>query len=277
MFKNKIEKSELIKSVLNIFASKTSAEIERLKYENELVYAKNEAERSNKLKTDFLAQMSHEIRTPVNTILSFSSLLKESLEDKLDEDLKDSFNIIDKGGRRLIRTIDLILNVSQLQSGNLVLSPSKQDLIIILNDLVSEFKHSAVNKGLDLIFETKEKSLTIFADLYTITQIFANLIHNAIKYTTKGTIKLKAARNKNGKIRVQVKDTGVGMSDAFLTKIFDPFSQEETGYTRKFEGTGLGLTLVRKYCELNNAKITVKSVKDGGSTFIINFNDSPSK
>ena len=274
LFKNKIEKSELIKSVLNIFASKTSAEIERLKYENELVDAKNEAERSNSLKTDFLAQMSHEIRTPVNTILSFSSLLKESLEDKLDEDLKESFTIIDKGGRRLIRTIDLILNVSQLQSGNLVLSPTNHDLIGILKDLVSEFKPSATNKGLNLIFETREENLIILADLYTITQIFANLIHNAIKYTTNGTIKIRATKNKSGKISVRVKDTGVGMSDIFLNKIFDPFSQEETGYTRKFEGTGLGLTLVRKYCELNNAKINVKSVKNGGSTFIISFNNN---
>lgn len=108
---------EFTKSVLEIFASRSSAEIERLQYVKDIVDAKNEAERSNNLKSDFLAQMSHEIRTPVNTILSFTSLLKESLENKLENDLKDSFNIIDNGGRRLIRTIDLILDVSQIQSG----------------------------------------------------------------------------------------------------------------------------------------------------------------
>ena len=272
LFKNKIEKAELIKFVLNIFAAKSSAEIERLNYVNELVDAKNDAEKSNKLKTDFLAQMSHEIRTPVNTILSFSSLLKESLENQLTEDLQDSFKIIENGGTRLIRTIDLILNVSQLQSGNLVLSPTKQDLITTLNDLVSEFKRSAIKKGLDLSFCKKEESLIIFADQYTITQIFANLIHNAIKYTNEGSIKIMASKDKDNKIVVEVSDTGVGMSEGFLTNIFDPFSQEETGYTRKFEGTGLGLTLVKKYCELNKAEIIVESKKSIGSTFVVKFN-----
>ena len=97
------------------------------------------------------------------------------------------------------------------------------------------------------------------------------MIHNSIKYTTSGSIKVLAERNRNREIVVKVKDTGVGMSNDFLTQLFDPFSQEETGYTRKFEGTGLGLTLVRKYCELNGATITVKSKKNQGSTFIVKF------
>lgn len=272
LFKNKVEKPELIKFMLNIFAAKSSAEIERLNYVNELVAAKNEAERSNKLKTDFLAQMSHEIRTPVNTILSFSSLLKESLESQLTNDLQDSFKIIENGGKRLIRTIDLILNVSQLQSGNLVLSPTKQDLITTLNDLISEFDRSANKKGLDLTFNCKEENLIIFADHYTITQIFANLIHNAIKYTNEGSINIEASKDLNNRINVKITDTGVGMSDGFQANIFDPFSQEETGYTRKFEGTGLGLTLVKKYCELNNAEIIIESKKNKGTTFTVIFN-----
>ena len=119
----------------------------------------DEAEKSNSLKSDFLAQMSHEIRTPVNTILSFSSLIKESLEDHLDDELLDSFNMIENGGTRLIRTIDLILNVSQIQSGNLTLSPSRLNLVKILNDLVSEFRRVAKKESLDLIFESKYKLL----------------------------------------------------------------------------------------------------------------------
>jgi len=273
LYKNKIKNVELAKSVLKIFESRCSAELERLQYVKEIVEAKDEAERSNKLKSDFLAQMSHEIRTPVNTILSFTSLLKESLEDKLNDDLKDSFKIIDNGGRRLIRTIDLILNVSQIQSGSLTLSLTKINIIEILKDLISEFRQSASKEGLDLIFESDQNILDVFADNYTITQIFANLIHNSIKYTTKGSIKVMAEKSENDEVIVQVKDTGVGMSDKFLTELFDPFSQEETGYTRKFEGTGLGLTLVRKYCELNNAQISVKSKKNAGSTFIIIFNN----
>ena len=97
------------------------------------------------------------------------------------------------------------------------------------------------------------------------------MIHNSIKYTTKGSIKVIVEKNAKSEIVVKVQDTGVGMSSDYLNELFDPFSQEETGYTRKFEGTGLGLTLVRKYCELNNASIFVKSRKNKGSTFIVKF------
>jgi len=266
-----IKNIEFTKSVLEIFASRSSVEIERLNYVKEIVSAKEEAERSNTLKSDFLAQMSHEIRTPVNTILSFSSLIRESLEDKLDEDLKDSFKIIESGGRRLIRTIDLILDVSQIQSGNLVLSPTEIDLNTIIEDLIDEFYQPANKKNLKLSFESSHKTLNLFADQYTLTQIFANLIHNAIKYTNNGTVNLAARKNNKKEVIVEVTDTGVGMSEKYLTELFDPFSQEETGYTRKFEGTGLGLTLVRKYCELNDAEIKVKSKKNEGTTFTVKF------
>lgn len=268
---SKIKNIDFTKSVLEIFASRSSAEIERLQDVKEIVAAKENAERSNNLKSDFLAQMSHEIRTPVNTILSFTSLLKENLEHQLDEELKDSFKIIENGGQRLIRTIDLILNVSQIQSGSLDISPSNLNLVAILRDLVSEFKQAAQKRNLELLFETKQEDHSIFADNYTITQIFANLIHNSIKYTTEGYIKISIFKNNQGEIQVEIKDTGVGMSEEYQEKIFDPFSQEETGYTRKFEGTGLGLTLVRKYCELNNAEIIVESTKNIGTTFIVRF------
>ncbi|MBK7104967.1 MAG: PAS domain S-box protein [Ignavibacteriae bacterium] len=271
MQQGKIQNVEFTKSVLEIFASRSSQEIERLNYVKEIVESKEQAERSNKLKSDFLAQMSHEIRTPVNTILSFASLVRESLEHQLDEDLKDSFKIIENGGRRLIRTIDLILNVSQIQSGSLILTPTKLNLVTILEDLIAEFKQSAIKKNLELILESSHPKLNLYADLYTLTQIFANLIHNAIKYTNNGSVRLVAVKTDQKEIIVEVIDSGVGMSEKYLTELFDPFSQEETGYTRKFEGTGLGLTLVRKYCELNNAEIIVQSRKNEGSTFTIKF------
>lgn len=266
-----IKNLEFTKSVLQIFASRSSAEIERLQYVKEIVAAKEEAERSNRLKSDFLAQMSHEIRTPVNTILSFTSLLKESLEDVVEDDLKDSFKIIENGGRRLIRTIDLILNVSQIQSGSFKVNPTKLNIISELKEIISEFKQEATKKALTLSLESKHKFLSVYADSYTLTQIFANLIHNSIKYTKAGSIKISVLKDERRNVIVEVKDSGVGMNDDFLKKLFEPFSQEETGYTRKYEGTGLGLTLVRNYCELNNAEISVKSKKNEGSSFIVKF------
>ena len=268
---HKFENIEFTKSVLEIFGSRSSAELERLNFVEELVRSKDLAERSDNLKSEFLAQMSHEIRTPVNTILNFSSLIKESLEDKLDEELQDSFKIIDNGGRRLIRTIDLILNVSQIQSGNLLITPTKLNLSNLLKDLMAEFASDARKKKILLNIENGNNDFFVNGDSYTVTQIFANLIHNAIKYTLKGSINISLKETKKNNIEVKIADSGIGMQKEFMNKIFDPFSQEETGYTRRFEGTGLGLTLVRKYCELNDATISVESVKDEGSTFIVKF------
>ncbi|PID57912.1 MAG: hypothetical protein CR986_08315 [Ignavibacteriae bacterium] len=275
--KNEFEDIEFTRSVLEIFASRSAAEIERKRYLSEVIIAKEEAEKSNKLKSDFLAQMSHEIRTPVNTILSFASLLKENIQDRVDDELKDSFKIIENGGRRLIRTIDLILDVSQIQAGNLKITLDTINLIKILEDLMPEFEQEAAKKDLSLTFDTELEELNVIADLYTVTQIFVNLIHNAIKYTFKGGITLSAYKSEHGEVYVKIVDTGVGMSEEFLTKIFEPFSQEETGYTRKFEGTGLGLTLVRNYCELNKAKISIESKKNKGSTFIVKFTHDDSQ
>ncbi len=269
--KKRFDDIDFTKSVLKIFAVRSAAELERKNYLSELIEAKEEAVKSNNLKSNFLAQMSHEIRTPVNTILSFTSLLKESMEDKVETELKDAFNIIENGGRRLIRTIDLILSVSQIQSGSLQINLEKINVIKILEDLVLEFEQRAYKKNLTISLETKFEKLNIIADQYTVTQIFANLIHNAIKYTNKGKISVRAFKDEKNEILVQIADTGVGMGPEFLTKIFEPFSQEETGYTRKFEGTGLGLTLVKNYCDLNQAMINVQSKKNEGSTFTITF------
>lgn len=269
--KEKLKKIEFIKSIIEIFATRAETELERITHLNALVEAKEEAEKSNKLKSDFLAQMSHEIRTPVNTILSFSSLIKETMSEQMDEEQKEYFDIIEQGGRRLIRTIDLILNVSQVQSGNMTLTPKDIDLVSTIKNLVLEFRQPAIEKNLDLVFDSRYKKLMVLADNYTLTQIFANLIHNSIKYTNKGFIKITLEMVSRKKVIVKIIDSGIGISSKYLNELFDPFSQEETGYTRKFEGTGLGLTLVKNYCDLNNAEIKVESKKNKGTTFSVIF------
>jgi len=141
----------------------------------------------------------------------------------------------------------------------------------ILNKLYKEHQLSAKQKGLEIIYICKEKDTKVIADTYSITQIFSNLINNAIKYTKKGKVEILLGKNKTCNIMVEIKDTGIGISKEFLPKIFEPFSQEEQGYTRSFEGNGLGLALVKKYCELNNAIMEVETEKNVGSTFRIIF------
>lgn len=246
---------------------------EKKNYEAELIKAKEEAEKSNRLKTEFLAQMSHEIRTPLNSILSFTALLKEELEGKLEDDLKASFKIIDNGGRRLIRTIDLILSMSQLQTGSHDVNPANLSLSKdILENVILDFLNPAKEKKISLNFYCCTECDMVYADSYTVTQIFMNLLDNAIKYTSAGGVEVEVGDGENpGEVFAEVRDTGIGISEEYMPELFKAFSQEDTGYTRKFEGNGLGLALVKKYAELNDADIIVKSKKGKGSSFRVVF------
>jgi len=244
---------------------------ERYNAQQKIIAAKEEAEKSDRLKTDFLAQMSHEIRTPVNTILSFISLLQDEMKNKISEELSEVFNFIDDGGRRLIRTIDMILNMSQFQTGTYKPIMHPVDLNTdVLKKIVSELTSTAKHKNLALNYFVETQNTIINADSYTVGQIFINLIDNAIKYTHHGKIDIKILE-KNKKLIVDVEDTGIGISRDYIPYLFDAFSQEETGYSRRFEGTGLGLALVKKYIEINNAEIQVESMKGEGTKFSVIF------
>ncbi|MBZ0181177.1 MAG: PAS domain S-box protein [Melioribacteraceae bacterium] len=245
---------------------------DRKESEKQLIIAKDKAEQSDKLKSEFLAQVSHEIRTPINTILNFASLIKEECEDKVDPELRSSFSVIENGGRRLIRTIDLILNMSQIQTD--AYQPNFKMINIdddVLSSVYYELRSFAESKNLTLNYEIDEGIKIIEGDSYTLGQIFVNLIDNAIKYTQTGSITIKSYSDEKH-IFTQVIDTGIGISKEFIPSLFTPFSQEETGYTRKFEGTGLGLALVKNYVALNKGEISVQSKKGEGTAFTLKFN-----
>lgn len=240
-------------------------------YEKQLIDAKELAEKSDRLKSEFLAQMSHEIRTPINVILSFMSLIRDEVNEYLDEDLKTSFVSINRAGTRLIRTIDLLLNMSEIQTGTYDYKPIELDLDNdILQPLITEQVYLAKSKNLNLVYDNKSNNSIIFGDSYSVYQIFSNLIDNAIKFTNKGTIKI-LLYNENENVVCKVEDSGIGISEEYLPILFTPFSQEQQGYTRSFEGNGLGLALVKKYCELNNAQIYCESKKGVGSIFTVIF------
>ena len=237
-----------------------------------LLVAKDTAEKSNKLKSEFLAQISHEIRTPINTILGYVSLLKDLLEENNNEEINSLFMPIQRSSQRIIRTIDLILDMSEVNTGTYELNIKKVKVADALNFIIIEQKHAAKLKGLELKFINNADPISLLIDEYTFSQIFINLIDNAIKYTKKGIISVILSKNQN-KIVIEIVDTGIGISNEFIPTIFDAFTQEEQGYTRKYEGNGLGLALVKNYVEINKGNISVESIKGKGTTFRVEFNE----
>ncbi|MCW8850499.1 MAG: PAS domain-containing sensor histidine kinase [Melioribacteraceae bacterium] len=259
----KLENTNLIQATVRDITN-------RKMVEEELLLAKERAERSDMLKSDFLAQMSHEIRTPINTIMNYTSLLKMEVEENVSEDNKGSFASIQNAAHRLLRTIDLILNISDLEAGTY---DPKFELIDLENQIiipvVNEFKQAAQNKNLALIFQNSlsKKALTII-DSYTVYQSIANLVDNAVKYTENGFIQVTLDKIEESFV-IKISDSGVGISKNYIPKLFEKFTQEEEGYTRRYEGSGLGLALVKNYCTINNIHLSVESEKGKGTTFIL--------
>ncbi len=267
--KNKLilEHQEKLDKTLDVLRKEVT---ERKKYEQELISAKNKAEEANKLKSEFLAGISHEIRTPVNTILSYVSLLQDDLSNNGNTEFGEYFDPIQNGANRLIRTIDSILNMSQFQAGEFEIFKEKFDLYSdVLLGLQKEFKPFAEKKNIDLILENLVDNTWIWGDQYTVTQLFTNLVDNAIKYTNEGYVKITVAEKDDKYIYITVEDTGIGIADEFIPDLFEPFHQEEMGYSRAFDGNGLGLALVKKYVEVNKGEIKVTSEKGKGTKFVI--------
>jgi signal transduction histidine kinase len=163
--------------------------------------------------------------------------------------------------------------MAQVQTGNIDCNYIELDLGQEIAHLEQEFSVIAERKGLEFTFINNASEARVVADRYTVNQIFENLVENAIKYTPSGKIDIKLYNN-NGSVLVDVEDTGIGILKDYLPYLFTPFSQEETGYTRRFDGNGLGLALVKKYAELNRADIKVSSEKGKGSTFTVSFRKS---
>lgn len=238
----------------------------------QLIIAKDEAEKSDRLKSEFLAQMSHEIRTPIHILMSYSSLIKDEIEENLDKDMRSNFNAIEHAGKRIIRTTELILNMSEISTGTYEYSESEFDIFDgVLNKIYNEYILKIDQEKINFKIENNSTNGIVIADKYSVYQIFTQIIDNAVNYTEKGEITVSVNNTSNDKVEVSVSDSGIGISDAYSPNIFMPFTQEEQGYTRRFEGNGLGLALTKKYCELNHAEIDIQSKKGLGTKVTVTF------
>ncbi len=241
----------------------------RKELEQNLITAKEKAEAANDVKDAFIANISHEIRTPLNGILGMLSLLKELVADKTDEDETFIFESIGRSSRRIIRTVDLILNYSRLQAGDI--SSLKENIRIdkIIEENYLDYRGIAQNNGLDFKFENKIGSTHILGDCNYLSLILSNLIDNAIKYTPEGSVVIFLDKNKENFPVIQIKDTGIGISEEYFNKLFEPYTQEESGYTRAYDGVGLGLSLVKEILDIIGGSVEVSSEKGAGTTFSV--------
>jgi two-component system sensor histidine kinase/response regulator len=242
---------------------------QRKSYEEAILAAKESAEESNTLKSNFLTNMSHELRTPLTGILGFSELLSSELED---EEQKEMADLIFKGGKRLTNTLNSILDLSRLESNQLALSRRILNLVVIVEESIELYNKSAKIKGLYIILNTSFEILDCNVDEKMTYDIVCNLIQNAITYTNEGGITISldlVSFRGNDFAQISVKDTGIGINQKYHKQIFEPFRQASEGLSRKFEGTGLGLTLTKKYTEMMGGEISVISEEGEGSEFII--------
>lgn len=243
---------------------------ERKEIEKNLRKAKELAEKSNMLKLNFLAQISHEIRTPLNSIISFSELLNSDLKEYLSDEYKMALESIAKSSKRIYRTVDLILNTSEIQIGSYEINPTKFKFYPdIIEYAAQEIIEDAKSKNLYFTIKSKYDLIWIKADFHSTFNIFYHLFDNAVKYTEKGGVTVIIDKISDKKAKVSVIDTGVGISESYIQKLFTPFSQEQEGYTRKFDGVGLGLSLVKSYCDFNDFEISITSQKGRGTTIEI--------
>jgi PAS domain S-box-containing protein len=257
-----IQTGEEKKLLLSIFRDISSQK----EYENELVIAKDKAEEMSRVKSNFLANMSHELRTPLVAILGFSEFLREELRN--NEDLTMMVDNIMKGGNRLLETVNLILNISQIESGQKQVLLNNMNIVPLLKESFDLFTQLALNAKLEYGFNHDKDVINCIIDEKLFRDIINNLLNNAIKFTDAGTVSLIAEVG-NDKVIIKVIDTGIGIPREKQEVIWEEFRQASEGLSRSFEGTGLGLTLVKKYTELMKGTISLSSEVGKGSTFII--------
>jgi len=252
---------------------------ERKRFEQELLRAKDQAESASRLKSEFLANMSHEIRTPMNAILGFTELLRSAHQPSNDRKHEQYLEGISAAGKHLMSLLDDILDLSKLEAGRMEIQPEPVSLYALCNDIKQIFSVKTREKGLTfVVYLSPTVPKLLLLDKVRVRQVLFNLVGNAIKFTHTGFVSLSIeASGFNDEssetiaLAVEVRDTGIGIAPDQQERIFEPFTQQEGHSTRKFGGTGLGLTITKRLVEMMGGSVSVQSEVEKGSVFTVSL------
>ncbi len=234
--------------------------------------AKDQAEAATRTKSQFLANVSHELRTPLNAIIGLAEMLREEAEESNDENLTEPLQRIVSAGRHLLHLINDLLDLTKIEAGRLDLYVEDFHIPPMVHDLSTTAQGLAIAKGNQLIVRCEDDLGTMHSDITRVRQILLNLLSNAFKFTEKGDITLGVERDtleSEDWLVVEVTDTGIGMAEEQIQRLFQEFTPADNSMTRKYGGTGLGLAISRRLCGLLGGEITVHSELGKGTTFTV--------
>lgn len=233
---------------------------------NELEIAKERAESSDRLKSAFLATMSHELRTPLNSIIGFTGIILQGYVGPLNDEQTKQLNMVKNSANHLLSLINDVLDISKIEAGQLQVSLKPFKLPDLIEKTIQSSRPASDRKGLSLSASISPEVDMIFSDYRRVEQIMLNLLSNAIKFTEQGGIAVDC-RKVDLTVQISVSDSGIGIKEEDMDKLFKAFQQVESGLTRRYDGTGLGLHICRKLADLLNGRIWVESKWGSGSTF----------
>ncbi len=240
------------------------------KTENELLRAKEAAERADDLKSAFLATMSHELRTPLNSIIGFTGILLQGLAGSLNDEQRKQLGIVQNGARHLLALINDVLDISKIEAGQLEVRSDSFDLKKSIEKVVQTIRPLAEKKGLRVDLRIAPEVHAIVSDQRRVEQVLMNLLSNAVKFTESGTVTVIGS-TAGASAEITVADTGIGIRPEDHEAVFRPFHQVDNGLTRSHEGTGLGLSICRRLLDLMGGTIGLESTPGQGSRFTVSL------
>ena len=231
-----------------------------------LEQANRQIQEANRLKSEFLANMSHELRTPMNSVLGFTEMILDGIYGEVSEEIEGVMQEIDRSGKHLLELINNVLDLSKIEAGQMELHVSECSAELCVENAISSLQVLAQKRGLSIVQEVEENIAPFVADRMRLEQVLRNLLSNAVKFTEEGEIAV-GARGEEEEVLFWVRDTGAGIPEGEREEIFSEFHQADSSLTKEIQGTGLGLSLCRRFVEMHGGRIWVESEEGEGATF----------